>query len=250
MFALGVRKKMNSQQQSLISLIQEYEAAGWLNGKQAYEYTRLLQKHPRSQDYTLKEIQKAVATAGSSSNRLNTTTTKQEEKKEAVAPAAVAVPPILHPAHHHNHMDSSNHRQHVVSWEGDKPTNKLTPIKEVLPVYLESADFKTVLKDDAAIKEVFVEMCFYARLGFLQPPCCLRCTYNEAKEQRSVDVTCRRWVVWRKQTDQPLHPDTLGNNIIMFQCHAVRKLLNGKPVAGQIWDAKRKQLIVLTSKTK
>ena len=206
--------KMNSNSQQLLDLVQEYEAAGWLNSKQAYEYTRLLQKHPESQEYIGKEIQKAV--------------------KSAVP----SVKPILHQAKNHP-------RHRGVSWEDDKTRKKLAFENADPSLCLEPAELKKALQENTnALKELFAEMCFFARLGFVQPPCCLRCTYNEAIERRAVHATCQRWVVWRKQADISLHPDTLGDNIVMFQCHAVRKLLTGKPVAGRVWDTKIKQLVV------
>ena len=69
-------------------------------------------------------------------------------------------------------------------------------------------------------------MCFFARLGLVQPPCCLPCAFEEAKQQPNSAINCcNNWVVWRRDANLPLHPDTLGDNLVFIRCHAVRRLL-------------------------
>jgi len=84
---------------------------------------------------------------------------------------------------------------------------------------------KDQLLDEASRKELFVEMCFFARLGYVQPPCCLQCLYQEAMENTSTNHHCERWVVFRKDTTIPLHPDYLQENIAFVRCCTVRQLL-------------------------
>jgi hypothetical protein len=128
------------------------------------------------------------------------------------------------------------------------------------------------------IQNLFVEMCFFARLGFVQPPSCLQCTYKESLSENLRKATssavfsnscpilnCQRWVVWRKDagadtistsvtanidgiesprsTTSMLRPDTLEANIIFIRCHAVRSLLKGIEVEGRQWDRSTKRLI-------
>ena len=239
--------KNRQQQSSLIDLVQEYEAAGWLSGKQAHEYSRLLQKHPESQEYVAKEIQKAVA------NKKKEVASSSSAAAPAIA-AAVKVKPILHSkTDDHQHVNS---RQHGIIWEDDSTKKKLLFEQGAawIPICLEPSELKSVLKDDDKVKELFAEMCFFARLGFVQPPSCLRCTYKEGMMEQQDTAAhakmnpppCQRWVVWRKNADLLLHPDTLGDNIVIFQCHAVRKLLIGKQVEGCIWDTNQKQLVQTT----
>ena len=38
---------------------------------------------------------------------------------------------------------------------------------------------------DDDLSEIFVAMCFFARLGFDQPPCCLHCAYRDATKSNS-----------------------------------------------------------------
>ena len=94
------------------------------------------------------------------------------------------------------------------------------------------------------LRKLFVEMCFFARLGFVQPPCCLKCTYSQAVANESKKKkTCGNWVVWRKNASVQLHPNKLDGNIVMLQCHAVNSLLQGKQVEGRAWDAAQRKLV-------
>jgi hypothetical protein len=89
---------------------------------------------------------------------------------------------------------------------------------------------KDKLENEDTRKELFVEMCFFARLGYVQPPCCLHCLYQEAIEKSAKpNHNCERWVAFRKDTTIPLHPDFLAENIAFVRCHTVRKLLPGSP---------------------
>jgi hypothetical protein len=118
-------------------------------------------------------------------------------------------------------------------------------VKQTVSKILEPKDIydKDVLSRDE-IQEVFVEMCFYARLGFVQPPCCLLCTYRESMEQRQPNSNCSRWVIWRRNGELPLHPNQLEGNILLTTCHGARSLLNGNTVDGYAWDATNKKLVL------
>jgi hypothetical protein len=95
------------------------------------------------------------------------------------------------------------------------------------------------------LQVLFVETCFFARLGFVQPPCCLKCTYRQTvkNERASTQKPCRQWVVWRKNAEEALHPNKLVGNIVLIQCHAANSLLEGNHVDGCCWDSSRKQLV-------
>jgi hypothetical protein len=107
----------------------------------------------------------------------------------------------------------------------------------------------------AALQDLFVEMCFYARLGFVQPPCCLQCTYRYAHDG-NLDAAsqnngpgspdgggqCRRYVVWRKNATSLLHPSNLGSNMVLVPCASARLLMDGQVVSGYFWDAAKKRL--------
>lgn len=91
------------------------------------------------------------------------------------------------------------------------------------------------------LQELFVEMCFFARLGFVQPPRCLPCTYRESLHHQSCE-SCDRWVVWRKDATTLLHPHRLEGNLVIVQCQAAKKLLQGQVVEGRRWNPTTKAL--------
>jgi len=132
-------------------------------------------------------------------------------------------------------------------------TTSALPASESLPLILEPKDLRQQdILSSVQIEELFVEMCFYARLGFLQPPCCLLCTYEEsAREGRrqqesrtnSNSGCCQRWVIWRRNAKLPLHPNHLEENILLTQCHVAQALLQGKKIEGYAWDSAHKELI-------
>eukprot|EP00977_Amphora_coffeiformis_P007367 scaffold1595_cov171-Amphora_coffeaeformis.AAC.8 len=92
------------------------------------------------------------------------------------------------------------------------------------------------------MQELFVEMCFFARLGYVQPPCCLRCTYREALKDGNVQSQCPRWVIWRKDTNQLLHPNQMEGNLLIVQCRAAGRLLAGKTIEGFAWSAEQQEV--------
>jgi hypothetical protein len=103
---------------------------------------------------------------------------------------------------------------------------------------------------DASLKELFVEMCFYARLGYVQPPCCLKCAYQNSSSTTTTSADaatdCQRWVVWRRDANDMLHPDTLPDNVVFLPCFLAQQLLrspNQMLRDGYVWDPTQKQLI-------
>ena len=104
--------------------------------------------------------------------------------------------------------------------------------------------FDLPVMDDTYLQELFCEMCFFARLGFVQPPSCLQCVYQESIQGiQSNSHQCERLVVWRKNARALLHPQQMQDNIVLVQCKAVRSLLEGKTVDAHQWDKKRRQLL-------
>jgi hypothetical protein len=103
-------------------------------------------------------------------------------------------------------------------------------------------DLANDLSEDR-ISELFVETCFFGRLGFVQPPCCLQCNYRESLKGAVPNTNCGRWVIWRRDAKHVLHPHHLCDNAIAIQCHAARKLLVGKMVDNHKWDTTSKVLL-------
>jgi hypothetical protein len=142
-----------------------------------------------------------------------------------------------------------------------------------IPSIVDPSDLSNVLSP-TQISELFVEMCFFARLGLVQPPCCLHCAYHGAitgssssfssppglkSTVTSKTMDCKRWVIWRKDGKKPYHPDecfrtpnsttpyctSSSSNVVVLQCKVVRKLIAGEIVGnGWKWDTVHKMLIV------
>lgn len=112
------------------------------------------------------------------------------------------------------------------------------------PTIVYPKDISNCLSEDA-ISELFVETCFFARLGFVQPPCCLSCTYKEALKSYTPVIHCQRWVIWRRDANKtldPSHTNNMRDNAIVVQCQSARKLISGRMVEGFQWDKRGKVL--------
>jgi len=104
------------------------------------------------------------------------------------------------------------------------------------------------------MEDLFVEMCFFARLGFLQPPTCLRCAYRAsgASKKSSANIRnndsyvpskgCNRLVMWRKDANLPIHPDRMQSNTIIVTCQTARAWMDRDTVSNLRWDAKARIL--------
>ncbi|KAL3908338.1 MAG: hypothetical protein SGARI_003108 [Bacillariaceae sp.] len=108
------------------------------------------------------------------------------------------------------------------------------------------ASLSTTLSDDD-IATLFAETCFFSRLGFVQPPCCMHCTYREAMQQAAPRLDCKRWVIWRRNANIALNPSNISENTIAVQCHTARKMIAGNVVESYKWD-RTKKIMVETSK--
>ena len=113
------------------------------------------------------------------------------------------------------------------------------------PTIVPPRDLANVLSEHD-ISELFVETCFFARLGFVQPPCCMSCTYREALKGNIPDEECQTWVIWRKNANRTFDPSnntSMSDNALVVQCRTARKLACGKMVEGYQWDARQKMLL-------
>lgn len=105
------------------------------------------------------------------------------------------------------------------------------------------------VKDDDAVADLFVTLAFFARLGFVQPPCCLKCAHREsgcgtkAKEDGTRRRSCTELVPWRKDANAKFHPDMIEDNIIFVTCQTARSLVAGDCYADIRWDSKNKRLL-------
>ena len=113
------------------------------------------------------------------------------------------------------------------------------------PSIVPPRDLSNVLSEEA-IQDLFVETCFFGRLGFVQPPCCMQCVHKEALKGNLPDSECQNWVVWRKNGNRSFDPSNnadLADNALVMKCQTARKLSSGKMVEGYQWDTRQKVLL-------
>eukprot|EP00529_Nitzschia_sp_RCC80_P021122 CAMPEP_0113462392 /NCGR_PEP_ID=MMETSP0014_2-20120614/12064_1 /TAXON_ID=2857 /ORGANISM="Nitzschia sp." /LENGTH=403 /DNA_ID=CAMNT_0000354245 /DNA_START=118 /DNA_END=1326 /DNA_ORIENTATION=+ /assembly_acc=CAM_ASM_000159 len=91
------------------------------------------------------------------------------------------------------------------------------------------------IMNEHLVSELFVDTSFFARLGYVQPPCCMKCTYRESMMGTAPDLKCERWVVWRRNAKQTLHPKSFRDNSVIVKCRSARQLISGKFVEGFKW---------------
>ena len=239
---------MTTSGTKLLELCEQYHIAGWLSTHE-YEYFRQeiqrIRKSPGAgsshhMEMLARLIQQSISTAQQVKN--------QESQRPAINDD------ITQPNNKRMSIKASN-----TTTSSDNPTNWMIYTPSEFQTHVVAKDKNSTIN----IKELFVEMCFYARLGYIQPPCCLRCTYSECYnassplEERDDDDndeppripvkkvlnqkkqhhTCQRYVVWRKDTNIVLHPDTIASNILVLPCALVRQLLSTTDVPKVIQDS-------------
>lgn len=127
-------------------------------------------------------------------------------------------------------------------------SNQRTGSKEV-----NSPDEASKIVNQEQMETLFVEMCFFARLGYHQPPMCLHCAYREggipggegacSKRSKGADKNCSRLVLWRKDAAVPLHPDKLRSNATIVTCRTARAWMRGETVSSLKWDRDAQRLV-------
>ncbi len=111
---------------------------------------------------------------------------------------------------------------------------------------------------DDQLQNLFVEMCFFARLGCVQPPSCLPCAYNQVypnldssnhttnnTNTEEEPTKCTRFVVWRINASHLIHPEKLKGNLLVLTCCTAKKLINGEAVQTMKWDRRSKKIVVV-----
>lgn len=215
----------------LEELCEQYYIAGWLTTPQ-YEYYRheLQQNRVRMTSYS---DTTGSTTAASSTNNLEIW--KQQIQQSIKANAQMK----QQQQQHDESTQRSNETSTKYSSSSSVPSSEsnglmiYTPTEFQTHVILPSSSHNNNNNNkNINIKELFVEMCFYARLGYIQPPRCLHCTYTECytgnttAASSSTTTLCHRYVIWRKDTNLVLDPDTIASNILILPCYLVQQLLN------------------------
>ena len=234
--------------------IDDFARRGWLSQQEHRKYMALLSTGPTNPmtDHVLKELDKELNLLQdkfSADNRAN----KNSEKKQSsglsdlLTPATSCLPtPMAERPHGLGVFPGPQTVQDILlcspcsnpKHQESDDTKKLSTKRAIV----EPSDMQNGLSQ-TQLSELFVEMCFFARLGFIQPPCCLRCTYRESMKEGVPNLHCTRWVVWRKNANKLLHPNELEGNILVVQCYAARQLLAGKLVENWRWDKTSRQLV-------
>ena len=209
--------------------VSDFQSRGWLSQQEHRKYMALLDTAPPSGgreagmiDHVQKELIKELDLLEDKMTG-GTASFAKQIRKEVLTPKLGAI------------ARSNSEQQH-------KPLGNVTNQLPKSQIIVEASDLAHKLSKES-IQDLFVETCFYARLGFVQPPCCLQCTYMESQKDATPDPDCNRWVVWRRDARHVLHPETLEENTIFVQCHAARDLLAGKVVDGHKWEGSKKVLL-------
>lgn len=95
------------------------------------------------------------------------------------------------------------------------------------------------------VQNIFVEMCTFARMGFVQPTTCLECAYSCSSCDEN--PTCGNLLVWRQNAgeEHSLQPKTLEGNILFVTCSTAQAWMRGDEAYGKKWDSKNKLLVDL-----
>lgn len=133
------------------------------------------------------------------------------------------------------------------------------PISNSLRMINYPKDVAKVAIDQEELESIFIQMCFYARLAFVQPPCCLKCAFQKKKLnikrdgvdenadkndsiRNSMNSRCKNLVVWRLDARTSLQPKGLDENTVLVTCSTAQALLRGESVQNMKWDAKERKL--------
>lgn len=99
-------------------------------------------------------------------------------------------------------------------------------------------------------ERVFVEMCVFARLGFLQPQSCLRCVYNSVLQDKVSEnvkdqVPCERIIAWRKDANKKIDPENMKEILTFVKCHDAKEWASGRTAENMRWNQTTKKLITV-----
>ena len=112
-----------------------------------------------------------------------------------------------------------------------------------------SAHFCFLFSFHLTIQIRFLLQCFYARLGFVQPPTCLKCAHRKSTKKRNErnannsGTSCNNLVPWRRDANKPLHPEGLGDNLVFVTCETAKSLIKGDAYPSIQWDNKNRRIL-------
>mmetsp|Transcript_14697 Transcript_14697/g.35415 ORF Transcript_14697/g.35415 Transcript_14697/m.35415 type:complete len:152 (-) Transcript_14697:1400-1855(-) len=138
-----------------------------------------------------------------------------------------------------------NHYPHGIAIDPDQLKDDVAPPPE------NTGTSDSMDHGHTQMSDFFVTMCFFARLGFVQPPSCLKCAYRSAgcgetkkmDDQKNEKGSCSELVPWRKDANIGLHPDKLEGNIVFVTCDTAKSLIEGDAYPSIRWDTRNKRLL-------
>ena len=147
-------------------------------------------------------------------------------------------------------MDEGQQQQAPPGGESRMPEQRNDEPQEKIPQLPTPVCTPAQVANTLSTKEMenlFIDMSFYARLGFLQAPSCLKCAYRDAHagtDYRDAIAAkgCDRIVLWRKDTSLPIHPDNMQTNSVVITCATAKAFMRGESVAGVHWDKNAQKL--------
>ena len=141
-----------------------------------------------------------------------------------------------------------------------------------VPTYNEHSEH---FLDRDTLQRLFVEMCVFGRMKYVQPVSCIQCVLanendigngkdNDKDENNNPKSSsrnqCQNWVVWRKNaseecttrhntnintgtnTANSFHPEALEGNLLFVTCATAQAWLRKETVGGMEWDEQGKVL--------
>jgi hypothetical protein len=224
-------EKGNNNNNALVQHLRErvvrFQSKGWLSQHETRKFNNLLNNVPTSsnQEHALRDLERQLDMLEEKMNG-GTMLNKQTRTVNLFSPASTLFTQYTPAA------------QSIVS-DSSFGSNSITQLDNII----DPRRLSNCLSEDQ-IADIFVETCFFARLGFVQPPCCMQCTYRESLKEASPNERCGRFVIWRRDASKILHPDQLNENAVAIKCHAARKLQAGETVDRYSWNKAKKTLVV------
>lgn len=224
---LSIPKKENSKplQQQLRERVGSFQSKGWLSQQETRKYNSVLNTAPGGQNHeqALRDLERELDALEKKLNG-GTMPNRQTRSANLFSPASLFK------------QQTPTHSEASASTFG---SNSLTQLDSII----DPRRLSNSLSEDE-VADLFVETCFFARLGFVQPPCCMHCTYRESLNNAEANRRCGRWVIWRRDATKVLQPNQMNENVVAIKCHAARKLQAGETVDRYEWNKTKKCLVV------
>lgn len=237
---------------SVLAKISLYKSRNWISGREEQEFLRILSPKNILTDHSTIDTEKTRLSLDRATRivqkHLHMREEKERQKEERMTPDEDAIIEKRISWNLGEGYSTSRVAREKQLQQLSIPypiTKKIKGLGKVAGISLSHEE----------VQNLFVEMCFYARLTFLQPPSCLRCAYRDAgleggegDHPSQSKRSCNNLVVWRinANTSHILHPDKLEGNIVLVTCSTAQTWLAGETAQEMKWDRKSKVLVRVT----